>query len=293
MNDVLRLEHSFDRVQDSLACVRLQGSKITRRSAGIPSMVIGILAANTDGSLFPTVMTDLKVEAEAPASKAIVFGDPLPQVHALNCLRAIFTSTLLSGPSEQYITSFLSLAAKCLNSSIWAIRNCGLMLFRALIDRLLGTTTSQNWSDEVAVKSSRFSFADAPELLDIIVNLLQPNPSSSNLSSSAFESVFPALKLIQRIPLPEAHRSEVRELVLRLCGSTHWLIRELAAKTYLTLVDTKKTVAAVGHLLPSLDLPQNTIHGRLLCVRYLVEKTRSIELPDNGNLHSLSNICIY
>jgi hypothetical protein len=244
-------------------------------------MIVGILSADVNGSLFETTMADLKTEAGAPVSPGIAFGDPLPQVHALNCLRAIFTSTFLSSPSERYITSTLKLAANCLNSSIWAIRNCGLMLFRALIDRLLGTTTSHYWSDNVAAKTSKFSFADAPDLLDIIVKLLQPDPSP-DLSSSAFESVFPALKLIQRIPLPEGRRSNSRDLVLQLCGSSHWHLRELAAKTYLTLLDTKDSAKAVAELLPTLSLPQNAIHGRLLCIRYLVEKTRSSEISDNG-----------
>lgn len=226
-------------------------------------------------------MADLKIEAEAPAPPGIAFGDPLPQIHALNCLRVIFTSTFLSGTSERYITRTLKLAANCLNSNVWAVRNCGLMLFKALIDRLLGTTTSQNWSDSLAAKTSKFSFADAPDLLHIIVKLLQPI-SSPDLASSAFESVFPALKIIQRIPLPEERRSDVRDLVLHLCGSPHWHLRELAAKTYLTLLDTRDTAKAVAQLLPTLNLPQNAIHGRLLCIRCLVKKTRSIDISNNG-----------
>ena len=222
-------------------------------------------------------MTDLKAEAQAPAPEKVAFGDPLPQVHALNCMRAVFTSALLSSVSERYISDALTLAAKCLDSNIWAIRNCGLMLFKSLIDQLLGTTSSQNWSEDALIKSSRFSFADAPDLLDVIVKLLQAGSDGPENPSSAFECVFPALKLVQRISLPIERRMEVRELVLRLCGSLHWHVREMAAKTYLALLETSDVVDYISLLLPNLELPQNVIHGRLLCVKYIIENLSRID----------------
>jgi len=234
-------------------------------------------------------MTDLKAEAKAPAPERVAFGDPLPQVHALNCMRAVFTSALLSSVSGPYIGDALTLAAKCLDSNIWAIRNCGLMLFKSLIDQLLGTTSSQNWSDDILVKSSRFSFADAPDLLDIIVKLLRAGSDVPESPSSAFESVFPALKLVQRISLPNERRTEVRELVLRLCGSPHWHVREMAAKTYLTLLETSDIADSILPLLPNLELPQNVIHGRLFCIKYVLENFNKISNSRLGKSRPFDN----
>jgi hypothetical protein len=42
----------------------------------------------------------------------------LPQVHALNCIKEIFTTSKLSVASEAYIGQGLELAAKTLNSSM-------------------------------------------------------------------------------------------------------------------------------------------------------------------------------
>jgi hypothetical protein len=215
-------------------------------------------------------MADLKAEAEAPPARKVSFGDPLPQVHALNCLRAIFLNTLLGTSSERYITACLHMAAGCLTSNIWAIRNCGLMLFKALIDRMLGSTDSQNWSDETITGSSRFTYRDAPGLLEIVIKLLRRSAKQLNLESTAVESAFPALKLLQRVPPPAGSREEIRGLVLELCGSPHWHMREMAARTHLALVDHQNNVSVITSLLPSMKLRQNQIHGQLLCIRYAV-----------------------
>lgn len=215
-------------------------------------------------------MADLKAEAEAPPARNVSFGDPLPQVHALNCLRAIFLNTVLGTTSERHITTCLHLAANCLTSNIWAIRNCGLMLFKALIDRLLGSTDSQNWSDESITRSSRFTYRDAPGLLDIVIKLLRRSAEQRDLESTAVESAFPALKLLQRVPPPAGSRAEIRDLVLELCGSPHWHVREMAARTHLGLVEQENSVSIVASLLPSMSLCQNQIHGQLLCIRYAV-----------------------
>lgn len=215
-------------------------------------------------------MADLKAEAEAPPAQKVLFGDPLPQVHALNCLRAIFLNTALGTSSERHITTCLHLAAKCLTSHIWAIRNCGLMLFKSLIDRLLGSTDSQNWSGESVNRSSRFTYRDAPGLLDIVIKLLRRSTGQLLLESTAVESAFPALQLLQRVPPPAGSKAEIRDLVLELCSSPHWHVREMAARTHLALMEQGNSVDIITSLLPSLDLRQNQIHGRLLCIRYAV-----------------------
>jgi hypothetical protein len=215
-------------------------------------------------------MTNLKAEAEAPPPQQVSFGDPLPQVHALNCLRAIFLNSSLGTLSERHITSCLHLAASCLTSNTWTIRNCGLMLFKALIDRLLGSTDSQNWSDESTTRSLRFTYRDAPGLLDIVIKLLRRSAEQPHLESTAVESAFPALKLLQIVPLPAGSRAEIRDLVLQLCGNPHWHVREMAARTHLALVEPENNVSIITSLLPSMNLCQNQIHGQLLCVRYAV-----------------------
>ena len=89
---------------------------ITRRSAGIPSLISGIMSAEPGGRLFRKAMGDLFVEASPDAESSNIQESCLPQVHALNCLKEIFTTTKLGQSSESYIGQGLDLAANKLGS---------------------------------------------------------------------------------------------------------------------------------------------------------------------------------
>jgi hypothetical protein len=211
-------------------------------------------------------------------------GDPLPQVHALNCLRSIFINTILGPYTEPHIAACLNLAGNCLTSNIWAIRNCGLMLFRALIDRMLGSTDSQGRpEDDREPANPRFSYGDFPKLLDMVLKLLTPDSTRFRSTQSALESVFPALKLIQRMLPPFERRFEVRELVLRLCQSPHWHVRDMAARTYASLIPNIQRRSSAINLIPGSTSEENVAHGQLLCISYLVRlELRSADMKPSA-----------
>ncbi|KAF2144155.1 uncharacterized protein K452DRAFT_316890 [Aplosporella prunicola CBS 121167] len=264
--------------EETLLCIRDKGAMITRRSAGLPSLITGICCAAPEGPLFERIMRDLKYEASQEGENSNIDGSHLPQVHALNCLKDVFTNTRLAQPSEPHIGEALSLAGSRLESNVWAIRNCGLMLFRALIDRLLGSGTTQNWKETDRLKVSRLSYKRYPNLLDIIVQLLTPRTESGNvgtqdLTATALEGVFPALQILQRARPPVDRRSEVQQLVLALTGSTHWHVRDMAARTIAALLGQEERVEWVLALLESEFLGQNGLHGMLSTVKYLVKQS--------------------
>lgn len=94
---------------------------ITRRSAGIPTLMASIIAAEPEagGSLLARAMTDLIDEASVEAQHTNIEESRLPQVHALNCIKEIFTTSKLSVASEAYIAQGLELAATTLNSNMY------------------------------------------------------------------------------------------------------------------------------------------------------------------------------
>lgn len=273
---------------DTLNAIKDKGSATTRRSAGLPSLIVGLLSAAPDSKLLDEAVQDLIFLAHQSSELHIVHGDPLPQVHALNCLRSIFISTALGQYTEPHIATCLSVAGTCLTSPIWAIRNCGLMLFRSLIDRLLGSTESQNTSDHIEHSTRpRVTYQDFPDLLEIVLGLLSPDDHELSSTQNALESVFPALKLLQRIPPPEDQRQLVSERVLRLCTSPHWHVRDLAARTYSALVEPEERFGVLIGLIKSHSPSHNELHGRMLCVRYLL----SSELrSEKRNAHHISSI---
>lgn len=90
----------------------------TRRSAGIPSLITGLACANPGGPLSRIIFRELFAEAQGKGRPLRVCSEAkLPQVHAMNCLKDIFTDTKLGPSSETYITEGLDLAVTSLASS--------------------------------------------------------------------------------------------------------------------------------------------------------------------------------
>ncbi|KAF2675118.1 hypothetical protein BT63DRAFT_420345 [Microthyrium microscopicum] len=269
----------------TLTCLRQSGSTITRRSAGIPPLMVGILSVDVDGSLLKRAIHDLQSTAKSEAID-LSEGGSLPQVHALNCLKAIFTTSNLAGVSEVYIPEAIDLAGQCVNSKIWAIRNCGLMLFKSIIDRLLGSTESQNWSDYDHRNISRISWSKYPALQTTVFQLLQTQFSSDQGQESGLESVFLALKIIQRIPPPIVLVEKIRNVVLPYCDSTHWHVRDMAARTLSTLTTEQDVRVQVFDLLTECSTnSQNLLHGRLLCILYTLKRCAALDKSSFGTIH--------
>ncbi|KAF2270317.1 hypothetical protein CC78DRAFT_611968 [Lojkania enalia] len=270
--------------QETLLCIQDKATAITRRSAGIPSLMVGLIAADIpSGQLFRRAMRDLIAEASLDAQDLNIEESRLPQVHALNCLKEIFTSSKLSFASEAYIGEGLDLAARTLNSKIWPIRNCGLMLFKALIERLLGSDEAQGWKENERGNVSRFSYNNYPSLVGILANLLDPNgpleksmaiPSDGNsiMNLHGAEGVFPALQILRQAPPPEANRAAITKSVFHLLSSPHWHLRDMAARTLVSLHNPNELLKAIVSLLSDTQQPHNSRHGILLAVKYMVKK---------------------
>jgi len=107
-----------DTLQETLRSIQAKSDAITRRSAGIPAAMSALLAAEPQagGKLFPRAIKDLVAETLVAAQSTNIEESRLPQVHALNCIKEIFTTSKLSVASEAYIGQGLELAAKTLSS---------------------------------------------------------------------------------------------------------------------------------------------------------------------------------
>ena len=106
-----------DDAKKTLTCIQQKSEALTRRSAGLPAMITGILAAYTTGNFFDDTLLDLQAIADGPlAGNMENLGLQLPQVHALNCLKEIFNDSRFGPSSEPHIANTLDVAAQCLDS---------------------------------------------------------------------------------------------------------------------------------------------------------------------------------
>ena len=178
----------------------------------------------------------------------------------------------------------------------WAIRNCGLMLFRsctrrlgrARISLLVGQDASRPRTSEVTVSNGR-----APEVLEMVLNLmdrgcfsqdyhamtLMPRPQSDPIAGNhervgpvATETVFAALDLIGRISVSFDDGGRVETLLLAKLANIVWQVREQAAMVLASRVSPWDAYSFVGRLIDGIFIrkDQNMIHGRLLCIKQVL-----------------------
>ncbi|KAM5498418.1 hypothetical protein McanMca71_006812 [Microsporum canis] len=270
-----------------LSTIHGQSSKLTRRSAGLPALALGV-ASSAKPLFFHEIMEKLQGIAKVtPTSVSEQLDMRLPQVHAMNCLKDIFTATNLATVTEEYLMPALSISAECLGSEIWAIRNCGLMLFRSLVQRMCRRTNGVSHGFGVSTDSEPrqlIPFQRFPGLIPLLTGLLEkgapkPTKPSSDASLSwelsiTTERVFPALELIgKKFPSPASNEDKrILESISWQFESPVWGIRDHAARTYASLVDRDDILPTALRLSQVSIQAQNQLHGSALCIKYLLRR---------------------
>jgi hypothetical protein len=87
----------------------------------MPAMLTGILAPYLDSKFFHDSLLDLQAIADTPVVDLGTEDAPLPQVHALNCLKDIFTDARFGPSTEAHIADTLEIAASCLKTHMYDI----------------------------------------------------------------------------------------------------------------------------------------------------------------------------
>jgi hypothetical protein len=103
--------------QGALDCIFEQVST-TRRSAGIPALLTGIMTANSKKPAFEDIMLNLKSISREPAHQSETDQTSLPQVHAMNSLKETFKSSILGRRAESHIGDCLQIAVDSLKSEM-------------------------------------------------------------------------------------------------------------------------------------------------------------------------------
>lgn len=263
----------------------------TRRSAGIPSLMTGILSANASSPSFEQVMEKLIEIAGTEARVREKDGTNLPQVHAYNCIKDIFKNSFLTtmgNKSEKYLPQCLELAANGLRCEVWAIRNCGLILLRSLIDCLFGSHESKSmieagWDG----KANRIAYHRYPTLPGVLVNLLKSGHqmmSATATDSAGAESVFPSLDIVRRAGPPDLLRAELQIHIAKYLSSPVWHVREMAARTLCSCLLNQQWFGSIKEILQTAledktRNAENHMHGVLLALKFVIERLSEVS-PD-------------
>lgn len=256
-------------------------SKLTRRSAGIPALITGVLCAAPGTSFFREALNELHDISRLPVeyNKEKQYLE-LPQVHAMNCLKDIFINNKLGPHTERFVMPALTLSAERLASPIWALRNSGLMLFRALLTRMcraMPNTGGGFGGDSGSEPGSQISFPKYPGLLELLSSLLTTSEGSAAEGTEIItERIFPALELIgEKIPtLADSNDTTLRGLVSEHFKSPVWGIREHAARVYASLLSRTNILTDIVGIVDRLRGPvtENYVHGTILSVRFSLRR---------------------
>jgi hypothetical protein len=174
------------------------------------------------------------------------------------------------------------------------------MLFKALIERLLGSSEAQDWKELERARTSRFSYDDYPSLVGILSELLNPEgplkksientpDSSSPLDLHGAEGVFPALQILRQAQPPEANLGPIVKAIEKLFASPHWHLRDMAARTVVSLQPVHQLYTATIALLSASHASHNLQHGILLAARYMIRKL--LQDPDVLGKSLLCSMC--
>ncbi|KAM6956245.1 thyroid adenoma-associated protein [Aplochiton taeniatus] len=277
----------------------------TRRSAGIPFYIQALLSSepkSSSCSLLKMTMKELtdlaKPSADRPTNQSTV-----PQVHALNILRALYRDTRLGESIVPFVSDGLQAAMLGFTSPVWAVRNSSTLLFSTLITRIFGVKKGKDEHSKKNRMTGREFFTRFPALYPFLLSQLEEAAASVHSDSGEVKlhpSLFLLLLVLGRLyPSPMDGSSSPLGLapfmpfIIRCGRSAVYRTREMSARALVPFVMVTQVPAAILSLL--LDLPvepgpgsqQNHLHGTLLQV---VSLHRSYQTDSHRPLAAGSDI---
>ena len=260
-----------------------QASKVTRRSAGLPAIFNGVLPPNATDFFNEAILTLMKLaEEQTSPGAAHVVIDSLPQVHALNCIKDIVTNSKFRSATESFIFELIELAAKTMSSPIWAIRNCGLMLLRACMNRL----SSKMFSSAHARTSDR---SDPGTVALNLLRSVEGFASAETGERERSEVVFASLGLVRHLDAPLDQDDPFGDLIRCHISNGLWAIRKHAARVLAERVasalDWDKALQKYS-ILP--ESTENEAHGLLLFFGNILD--HALIQPDQKTLAATAQI---
>ncbi|KAK9692472.1 hypothetical protein K7432_014313 [Basidiobolus ranarum] len=252
---------------------------VTRRSAGIPLCILAIVSSEPADSTYLlnyTMKKAFKIAREVPSIEANQNTD-LPQVHAFNILRQMFTDAKQGTKVLSYVEDGLMLAISGFSSDCWAIRNCSVMLFSTLLQRTLGTKKTKDEHHSMNTMTGKEFFSRFPKLHPFLLTELELAVEqmlrSKELDSPVVHpGLYPVLTLLSRLqpsvmdgPDSALTMSAFVPAVLECASGCIYKTREMAARALVPLVVTNDLVTTIEMLWSDINIQsQNKLHGRLV-----------------------------
>uniref|UniRef100_F7E3P6 tRNA (32-2'-O)-methyltransferase regulator THADA n=1 Tax=Callithrix jacchus TaxID=9483 RepID=F7E3P6_CALJA len=280
----------------------------TRRSAGIPFYIQALLASEPKKGKMDLLKITMK-ELISLAGPRDDLQSTVPQVHALNILRALFRDTRLGENIIPYVADGAKAAILGFTSPVWAVRNSSTLLFSALITRIFGVKKGKDEHSKANRMTGREFFSRFPELYPFLLKQLETvaNTADSDTGEpNRHPSMFLLLLVLERLyPSPMDGTSSALSMgpfvpfIMRCGRSPVYHSREMAARALVPFVmidQIPNTIQTLLATLPSCTdqcFRQNHIHGTLLQVFHLLQAYSDSKHRTNSDFqHELIDITL-
>ncbi|XP_070833382.1 thyroid adenoma-associated protein [Chaetodon trifascialis] len=260
----------------------------TRRSAGIPFYIQALLSSepkSSSCSLLKMTMREL-IALAMPSADRNSDSSTIPQVHAVNILRALYRDTRLGENIIPFVSDGMQAAVLGFTSPVWAVRNSSTLLFSTLITRIFGVKKGKDEHSKKNRMTGREFFTRFPALYPFLLNQLEEAAATVESDSGQVKlhpSLFLLLLVLSRLyPSPMDGSSSPLGLapfmpfIIRCGRSAVYRTREMAARALVPFVLVTQVPSTVHALLqelppePGPKLQHNHIHGTLLQVLFLL-----------------------
>uniref|UniRef100_A0A672GSU6 tRNA (32-2'-O)-methyltransferase regulator THADA n=1 Tax=Salarias fasciatus TaxID=181472 RepID=A0A672GSU6_SALFA len=260
----------------------------TRRSAGIPFYIQALLSSepkSSSCSLLKMTMRTL-IGLATPSTERTSDSSTVPQVHALNILRALYRDTRLGENIIPFVSDGMQAAVLGFTSPVWAVRNSSTLLFSTLITRIFGVKKGKDEHSKKNRMTGREFFTRFPALYPFLLTQLEAAAATVESDSGQVKlhpSLFLLLLVLSRLyPSPMDGSSSPLGLapfmpfIMRCGRSAVYRTREMAARALVPFVLLTQVPSTVHSLLqelppqPGTKVQQNHIHGTLLQVLFLL-----------------------
>ncbi|XP_076846062.1 tRNA (32-2'-O)-methyltransferase regulator THADA isoform X2 [Brachyhypopomus gauderio] len=274
-------------LQQGLSVLRSpRGASVTRRGAGLPVLILSVLAAeecSTCRPLLAVSMDALLETARTPLPQDWDATFDLPQVCAVHTLQALVKGSSLGLSVLQYAPAVAMLSLTLLSSPCWAMRNAALQLYSSLCSRMLGQRpTDEDVSTQYGMSPPAF-FHHYPGLRSFLQGALEC--AATDLQEARLTlhpALYPVLTLLAK--LQPGHHEQTRTLsgflppLLQLAASPIYAVRLMSSRALVAMVPPPEYLASVLRLVRELpespDQPccHNSVHGRLLQMEAVLDR---------------------
>ncbi|KTG32675.1 hypothetical protein cypCar_00004024 [Cyprinus carpio] len=255
-----------------------RSTSVTRRAAGLPMLILGVLAAEDSSKTRPLLaqtINTLQDTAKAPLPRDWDQTLDLPQVCAVHTLQALVKGSSLGVAVLQYTPVMAILSLTLLSSPCWAMRNAALQLYSSLCTRMLGQQpTGEEGSTHSGMSSPSF-FNLYPALQPFLQGALESAATDLHDSTLLLHpSLYPVLTLLAKLqPGAEEQTRALWEFLpplFLLAASPVYGVRVMSSRALVAMIPPSEYLATVLQLVeklpesPDVVCCHNRLHGQLL-----------------------------